>query len=76
MRSWSETVFRTALIGREGNEIDEIVNIFYSNYEKEIAEIQMAIQWIIFILLWKLKKYKLSFYFNKTFLLRLTLADS
>lgn len=38
MRSWSETVFRTALIGRKAKEIDEIVNIFYSRYEKEISE--------------------------------------
>ena len=38
MRSWSETVFKIALTGRKEKEIDEIVNIFYSNYEKEIAE--------------------------------------
>ena len=38
MRSWSETVFRTALIGREEERINEIVNMFYSNYESEIAK--------------------------------------
>ena len=38
MRSWSETVFKTALIGRENNQINNIVNKFYSSYEQEIAE--------------------------------------
>ena len=37
MRSWSETVFRTALAGRDENNIDEIVNKFYNLYEQEIA---------------------------------------
>ena len=38
MRSWSETVFRTALIGREEKEIDRIVNKFYNSYQEEIAK--------------------------------------
>ena len=38
MRSWSETVFRTALIGRTEDQIDEIVNKFYNSYQREIAE--------------------------------------
>ena len=38
MRSWSETVFRTALIGRTEDKIDEIVNKFYNSYQREIAE--------------------------------------
>ena len=38
MRSWSETVFRTALIGRTEDQIDEIVNKFYNSYQQEIAE--------------------------------------
>ena len=37
MRSWSETVFRTALINRKENEIDDIVNKFYNSYQQEIA---------------------------------------
>ena len=37
MRSWSETVFRTALMNRKEQEIDEIVNKFYKSYEDEIA---------------------------------------
>lgn len=37
MRSWSETVFRTALINREEKQIDEIINKFYKSYEQEIA---------------------------------------
>ena len=38
MRSWSETVFRTALIGRKEDQISEIVNKFYQNYEDEIEK--------------------------------------
>ena len=38
MRSWSETVFRTALAGRKEEEIDKIVNKFYNSYQNEIAE--------------------------------------
>ena len=37
MRSWSETVFRTALLGRADEEIDKIVDYFYNSYESEIA---------------------------------------
>ena len=37
MRSWSETVFRTALAGRKEEEINEIVNRFYNLYQEEIA---------------------------------------
>ena len=37
MRSWSETVFKTALNGRETSEINKIVNGFYQAYEDEIA---------------------------------------
>ena len=37
MRSWSETVFRTALEGRPEAEIDQIVDHFYAAYEAEIA---------------------------------------
>ena len=37
LRSWSETVFRTALIGRENHEIDKIINKFYNSYQNEIA---------------------------------------
>ena len=36
-RSWSETVFRTALRGRRISEIDTIVNLFYKNFEEEVA---------------------------------------
>ena len=38
MRSWSETVFKTALKDREEKEINHIVNKFYNSYEQEIAE--------------------------------------
>tara|TARA_B100000700_G_C14568860_1_gene634616 strand:+ start:58 stop:270 length:213 start_codon:yes stop_codon:yes gene_type:complete len=38
MRSWSETVFRTALSNRKENEINQIVNKFYNSYQKEIAK--------------------------------------
>ena len=37
MRSWSETVFSTALKGRTENERTQIINRFYGNYEAEIA---------------------------------------
>ncbi len=37
MRSWSETVFRTALDQRPISEIDEIVDRFYQAYEDEVA---------------------------------------
>ncbi len=37
MRSWSETVFKTALKGRESYEINKIVNDFYQAYSDEIA---------------------------------------
>ena len=38
MRSWSETVFRTALSGREENDINSIVDKFYNSYQNEIAD--------------------------------------
>ena len=37
LRSWSETVFRTALTGRKVDDIDKIVNKFYKSYQDEIA---------------------------------------
>jgi len=37
MRSWSETVFKTALSGRNQVEISKIVDQFYNSYEEEIA---------------------------------------
>ncbi len=37
MRSWSETVFRTALTGRPETEISQIVDKFYQAYEDEVA---------------------------------------
>ena len=37
LRSWSETVFRTALTGRKEKDIDKIVNKFYNSYQDEIA---------------------------------------
>ena len=37
LRSWSETVFRTALNGREENQINEIVNKFYNAYQDEVV---------------------------------------
>ena len=37
MRSWSETVFRTALAGRKMGEIDQIVDQLYGSYEAEVA---------------------------------------
>ena len=38
LRSWSETVFRTALTGRKEGDIDTIVNKFYISYQDEIAK--------------------------------------
>ncbi|MFL2543141.1 MAG: SAM-dependent methyltransferase [Alphaproteobacteria bacterium] len=37
MRSWSETVFKNALIDRSENEINEIVNKFYDLYIEEVS---------------------------------------
>ena len=37
MRSWSETVFRTALEGRVEDEINQIVDRFYDAYRDEVA---------------------------------------
>ena len=37
MRSWSETVFKTALKERESSEINKIVDEFYQAYTNEIA---------------------------------------
>ena len=37
MRSWSETVFRTALDGRNEADIDRIVDSFYDAYRDEVA---------------------------------------
>ena len=37
LRSWSETVFRTALNGRAENQINEIVNKFYNAYQDEVV---------------------------------------
>ena len=38
MRSWSETVFKTALEGRKNSEINKIVDVFYHTYADEVAE--------------------------------------
>ena len=38
MRSWSETVFKTALKGRDSSEINNIVDSFYQSYAEEVAE--------------------------------------
>ena len=38
MRSWSETVFRTALNGRKDYEINKIVDMFYKAYQDEIEK--------------------------------------
>ena len=38
MRSWSETVFRTALSNRESNDINKIIDKFYNSYQDEIAD--------------------------------------
>ena len=37
MRSWSETVFKTALKGRDSSEINNIVDDFYQAYLDEVA---------------------------------------
>jgi hypothetical protein len=37
MRSWSETVFRTALEGRDEDDINQIVNRFYDAYRDDVA---------------------------------------
>jgi hypothetical protein len=37
MRSWSETVFKNALINRTENEANEIVNKFYNLYIEEVS---------------------------------------
>jgi len=37
MRSWSETVFRTALLNREDKEANMIIDKFYKLYEEEIS---------------------------------------
>ena len=37
MRSWSETVFRTALEGRVEDDINQIVDRFYDAYRDEVA---------------------------------------
>ena len=37
MRSWSETVFKTALRGRESSEINKIIDGFYQAYVDEVA---------------------------------------
>ena len=36
LRSWSETVFKTALIGRDISEINSIVDQFYNAYQLEV----------------------------------------
>ena len=36
-RSWSETVFRTALAGRPEEEIQVLVDAFYGAYETQVA---------------------------------------
>ena len=38
MRSWSETVFKTALKGRDNSEINNIVDGFYQSYAEEVAK--------------------------------------
>jgi len=38
MRSWSETVFRTALHERKKEDINKIINKFYDSYKNEIAK--------------------------------------
>ena len=37
-RSWSETVFRSALKNRTYAESDEIIESFYKSYENEVAK--------------------------------------
>ena len=38
MRSWSETVFKNALINRDENEINEIVDKFYKLYIEDVSK--------------------------------------
>ena len=38
LRSWSETVFRNALKGREPNVINQIVDDFYNSYRNAVAD--------------------------------------
>ena len=38
MRSWSETVFRSALSSRSQDIQNQIIETLYNNYENEIAE--------------------------------------
>ena len=37
-RSWSETVFRTALSERDKKESNEIIDSFYENYRTEVEK--------------------------------------
>jgi hypothetical protein len=37
MRSWSETVFRTALDGRDAQDITTIIDRFYNAYRDEVV---------------------------------------
>ena len=37
LRSWSETVFKTSLLGRDQDEINNIVDQFYNSYQEEIT---------------------------------------
>ena len=37
LRSWSETVFKTALMGRDQQEINNIVDQFYNSYQQEVT---------------------------------------
>ena len=38
LRSWSETVFKTALIGRDQQDINNIVDQFYNSYQQEVTD--------------------------------------
>ena len=38
LRSWSETVFKTALTGRDQQEINNIVDQFYNAYQQEVTD--------------------------------------
>ena len=37
-RSWSETVFKTALDGRKSEEIEELVDFFYQKYMDQVSK--------------------------------------
>ena len=37
MRSWSETVFKNALINRGENEVNEIIDMFYNLYIQDVS---------------------------------------